>query len=81
MKLKTKQLKLALGEGSHTHIMESKKEITYEQFGEVLEFVLADQGIITHEEHDKIILQPGSYTKYPQTEYDPFSQSMRAVFD
>jgi hypothetical protein len=81
MKHKSKTLKLALGEATHTHLMTSKSEIKYNIFEEEIEFILNAQGIITHEEHDRIVLPPGHYQKYPQAEYDPFTNNMRAVFD
>ena len=85
MKQKKKQkehkLVLALGEGSHTHIMTSKKEIDAKIVGDQIDFILKDLGIITHEEHDRIVLPAGKYQKFAQQEYDPFARKFRAVFD
>lgn len=79
----TKKLVLALGEGSNTHILTSKKEIDFkvDEATEQVEFILHSQGILTHEEHAKIVLEQGKYKKYPQMEYDPFTENLRAVFD
>lgn len=80
---KTKKLTLALGESTHTHIINSKQEIEYvdEKFSNDLSFILKERGIITHEEHATIILNPGNYYKVNQVEYDPFTDLVRAVFD
>lgn len=82
MKNSGKKLVLALGESTHTHVMESKKPIEWtEKANEEIDFILQELGIITHEEHNKIVLKAGVYRKYPQMEYDPFQNEMRFVFD
>lgn len=75
-------LKLALGEGSNTHILHSEKEIqsTLNPDDEI-EFLLKGTGVVLHEEHDRIVLDKGKYVKYPQMEYNPFIQRMNRVFD
>jgi deoxyribodipyrimidine photolyase len=80
---KTKKLVLALGESTHTHIMHCEKEIEYDldQNTEAIKFVLRERGIITHEEHDRIVLEPGAYVKTNQVEFDPFNQTVSRVFD
>jgi hypothetical protein len=80
---KTKKLVLALGESTHTHIMHCEKEIEYEldEQTEAISFLLKDTGVITHEEHDRIVLKPGRYHKTNQVEFDPFNQTISRVFD
>ena len=73
-----------MGETVHEHNLICESEIEYE-FSEKdslqVDFLLKECGIVTHPEHDKIILQPGEYTKYPQQEYDYWTKANRAVFD
>jgi hypothetical protein len=80
---KTKKLVLALGESTHTHIMHSEKAITYKvnEQTEAIAFLLEGTGVITHEEHDRIVLEPGAYRKTNQVEWDPFNQTTSRVFD
>lgn len=78
---KAKKLTLALGEGSHTHIMRSKEDVKYRIENEEIDFELTSDGVITHEEHDRMILPPGKYHKYPQFELDPFTNRHVAVWD
>jgi hypothetical protein len=81
-KKKTKKLVLALGESSHTHILNCAKEIEYEQgTDEAISFLLKDTGVVTHEEHDRIVLPPGKFHKTNQVEWNPFSQETSRVFD
>lgn len=80
--MKTKKLVLALGESTHTHIIECKENIEYNQGeNEVIEFLLKDTGVITHEEHDRIVLDKGFYTKINQVEFNPFDNSISNVYD
>lgn len=77
------KLVLALGESTHTHIMHSEAEIEAEvdESTEAIAFLLKDTGIITHEEHDRIVLEPGRYHKTNQVEFDPFNMTVSRVFD
>ena len=82
MQKTTKKLVLALGESTHTHIMTSKSDIDYRDLGnESISFLLKGTGVITHEEHDRIVLPAGSYVKVNQVEYDPFLNEVVRVFD
>jgi hypothetical protein len=78
-------LLLALGETAHTHVLHAKKivhrNVNDPNMDDVIEFMLEGTGVIRHEEHDKIVLSPGKYRKYPQMEFDPFLNTHRAVFD
>jgi hypothetical protein len=62
--------------------MHSAADITYKWgAGEAITFLLQKTGVITHEEHDRIVLDPGKYHKTNQVEYDPFNQTVSRVFD
>jgi hypothetical protein len=81
-KKKAKSLALALGESTHTHMLTSARNITFEELVlENIDFSLQSTGVLRHEEHDRIVLPKGRYLKVNQVEYDPFSNSVRAVFD
>lgn len=80
-KLKAKKVVLALGESTNTHILSCEKEVEYEQEGLNIDMLLKDTGVITHEEHDTILLPPGDYSKVNQMEFNPLDQTLNAVFD
>lgn len=83
--MKSKKLVLALGESTHTHVINSPKEIIYEfpftEEDEIIDFEIKEKAVITHEEHDRIVLEKGKYIKFPQMEYDPFANEIRRVYD
>lgn len=83
MKNKSKKLILALGESTHTHILNSEKEVEYynETYSNDITFSVKTKSVISHEEHANIVLNPGNYYKVNQVEYDPFTDLVRAVFD
>lgn len=79
---KSKKVLLKIGEGLHSHIMECKKEIEFEENTESITLNLKDLGIIVHDEHDSIKdLPKGKYESTSQVEYDPFLQNIRNVYD
>jgi hypothetical protein len=79
---KTKRLVLQVGESTHQHILESVGEIEADvREGDTISFMLKEMGILTHEEHGKMVLPPGHYVKYPQVEFDPLGRDIRQVFD
>ena len=80
--MKTKTLILALGESTNTHVLNSKKDIDYSNGrDESIHFLLKDTGVITHEEHDRIVLNEGFYTKTNQVEFNPFDNTISKVYD
>lgn len=88
MKTKNKNMqkakKIVLGEGEiigHKHILESKKELEYEQKNDSTTFMLKDMGILTHDEHDKMVFPKGKYRSYNQVEFNPFDNTIQRVFD
>jgi hypothetical protein len=82
--MKQKAKRIVLGEGEiigHKHILESNSEIEYEQLGNALAFELKSMGILTHDEHAKMLFPAGNYRSYHQVEFNPFDQTVSRVFD
>jgi hypothetical protein len=79
-----KAKKIVLGEGEiigHKHILESKKDMEYTQDIDSITFMLNDIGILTHDEHDKMVFDKGTYKSYNQVEFNPFNNTVQRVFD
>ena len=76
--------KIVLGEGEiigHKHILESNKKMDYQQNQNSIDFVLKSLGVLTHDEHDKMIFPEGKYRSYNQVEFNPFDGTVNRVFD
>ena len=59
-----KAKRIVLGEGEivgHKHILESKTDIEFVNNGDSIDFMLNSMGILTHDEHDRMVFQPGEY--------------------
>ena len=81
---KKKARRIVLGEGEivgHKHILESKSDIEFEQTQESITFMLNSMGILTHDEHDRMVFTPGKYISYNQVEFNPFDNTVQRVFD
>lgn len=80
---KSKRVVLASGEGAHTHAVNSDLPIDYVNLGnETIKFeVKAKPAVVTHEEHDRIVLSQGVYYKTNQVEFNPFTETVSYVFD
>jgi hypothetical protein len=79
-----KAKRIVLGEGEivgHKHILESEKDIAYENSGDSIKFMLNSMGILTHDEHDRMVFEAGKYRSYNQVEFNPFDQTIQRVFD
>jgi hypothetical protein len=79
-----KAKRIVLGEGEiigHKHILESKKDMEYTQDTDSITFMLSDMGILTHDEHDKMVFPKGKYRSYNQVEFNPFDNTVQRVFD
>lgn len=79
-----KAKRIVLGEGEivgHKHILESTKDIVFEQTEDSITFMLNDMGILTHDEHDRMVFGPGEYVSYNQVEFNPFDNTVQRVFD
>ena len=85
-----KAKRLCLGEGEHVsavtgqmikHILESKSDIEYETSANSITFMLKGMGILTHDEHDRMVFEVGTYHSYNQLEFNPLDQTVSRVFD
>ena len=79
-----KAKRIVLGEGEivgHKHILESDTNIEYQENQESIDFVLKSLGVLTHDEHAKMVFQSGSYRSYNQVEFNPFDNTVNRVFD
>lgn len=78
------ELVLELGEVTgHAHrlrgnlmLVESARRVEREMLFEVV-----DRAVLTHEEHDTIVLEKGIYLKVSQVEYNPFVDMITYVRD
>lgn len=87
MKQKTKRLTLGEGEGqtngvTHKHVLQSKENIEFESSDDgSITMMLKDIGILTHDEHDRMVIPAGKYRSYHQVEYNPMHGKTERVFD
>ena len=87
MNQKSKRLILGQGEGRDAtgqikkHVLDSKSNIEYDTTTDSITFMLADMGILTHDEHDKMVFPKGNYRSYNQVEFNPFNNTIQRVFD
>lgn len=79
-----KSKRLVLGEGEtigHKHVLECSADIAYEKTDDHIRILLKGMGILTHDEHDRIVLDPGRYRSYNQVEFNPMDNTVNRVFD
>ena len=79
-----KAKRIVLGEGEiigHKHILESNSDISYQENSESIDFELKALGVLTHDEHAKMVFEKGKYRSYNQVEFNPFDQTVNRVFD
>jgi len=85
-----KAKRLCLGEGEHVsaetgqmikHILSSKSDIEYETTNDSITFMLKDMGVLTHDEHDRMVFESGKYSSYNQVEFNPLDETISRVFD
>ena len=79
-----KAKRIVLGEGEiigHKHILESSQDIEYKEDSNGITFMLKSMGILTHDEHAKMVFPKGKYRSYNQVEFNPFDNSVSRVFD
>lgn len=82
--MKQKAKRIVLGEGEiigHKHILESKEDIEFEQINDALAFELKTIGVLTHDEHARMVFPKGKYRSYHQVEFNPFDQTVSRIFD
>ncbi len=80
---KKEQLILAEGEVTgHLHKLEGDFDVLdYKPMGGDVKFVVNTTALLTHEEHDRILLDSGVYLKVSQVEYNPFTDLVKRVVD
>lgn len=81
---KVKKLQLTPGGAPEKHILKSKSDFEYKNVtpdGQAILFELKNPAVITHDEHDKIVLDQGTYVKTNQVEFNPFTKRIDYVFD
>jgi len=83
---KSKAITLAYGEvtgHSHKLAVENSDILVNESFNENgiegIAFELTEVGTLTHQEHEPIILQPGTYISVIQEEYDPILETRKVL--
>lgn len=79
-----KAKRIVLGEREiigHKHILECPSDIEYEQDENGISFMLKGMGILTHDEHAKMVFGSGNYRSYNQVEFNPFDETINRVFD
>lgn len=79
-----KSKRLVLGEGEtigHKHVLECSNEISYEKSDDHIRLFLSGMGILTHDEHDRIVLDAGKFRSYHQVEFNPMDGTVDRVFD
>jgi hypothetical protein len=85
---KSKRVCLGEGEGidpasgtMNKHVLDCKKNIEYDKTADRIKFMLNDLGILTHNEHKKMVFTPGTYFSYNQVEFSPLDRTVSRVFD
>lgn len=72
-------------ESGHHHVLESKTEFNVIEDKDNLFLELFTPANLVHKKqvnkHRTIVVQPGTYQVKRKTEYDPWNQLIRAVFD
>ncbi len=76
---------LVLEEGEvtgHAHRLNGSIEVLEENLSErQILFRIEKNALLTHEEHDRMVLDRGVYLKVSQVEYDPFSNMIHWIRD
>lgn len=72
-------------ETGHHHILESKMPFAVSVTDEELYLQLFEPAKLVHkkttDKHNTLVVQPGVYRVLRKTEYDPWGQTIREVFD
>jgi hypothetical protein len=77
-------IQLTPGGDPEKHIMTSDKNIevaNISEDGQIIKFTVESTAVITHDEHDKIVLEKGTYYKTNQMEFNPFTNTVSYIFD
>jgi hypothetical protein len=80
---KTESLTVARGETTgHSHVIKGKGILHFiPQDTDFIAFELTEEAVISHEEHNSIVLPPGTYFIETVREYDHFNEETRFVRD
>jgi hypothetical protein len=76
--------RLVLGEGEtigHKHVLESNSVIEYDRSTQRIKWLLQGTGLLTHDEHDRMVFDAGKYRSYHQREFNPMDGTESDVFD
>lgn len=66
----------------HAHRLTGEIEILEEKASQKeMTFKVLDKAVLTHEEHERIVLEKGIYLKVSQVEYNPFENAIRWISD
>jgi len=65
----------------HKHVIEKQKTQLFMDARNVKYVEVKEPASLTHEEHGKIVIQPGNYRIGRVKEYDPFEKELRNVQD
>ncbi|HVI44570.1 MAG TPA: hypothetical protein VM802_06860 [Chitinophaga sp.] len=79
---KTKHL--VLGDAvasSHKHVLEAVSDFEFDREENSIMFLLAAMGILTHDEHDRMVFSAGRFYRYNQVEFNPMDGRVTRVFD
>jgi hypothetical protein len=84
-----KSNRICLGEGEginalgeiKKHVLECSKEIEYDNTDDRIKFLLKDTGVLTHDEHDRMVFTKGTFYSYNQVEFNPMDKTISRVFD
>jgi hypothetical protein len=72
------------GDKDKHHMLSENNGIVLEETstdGQTLTFKVKKQALISHTEHDLLVLDTGRYCKTNQVEYNPFDNTVAYVFD
>jgi hypothetical protein len=81
---KEKAKKLVLSEGEtigHKHVLEAKPGLEFDRANERIRMKVNGLGVLTHDEHDRMVFSTGKYRSYHQVEFNPMDSSVNRVFD
>src|SRR5688500_14537869 len=78
-----KELILEEGEAKeNSHRIKGKIEVLQEDIlQKEIVYHVFDQAVLTHEEHDRMVLEQGIYLKVSQVEYNPFTDIFTWIRD
>lgn len=65
----------------HSHVIEKDKASLFIDNRNVMYVEVREPAMLTHEEHNKIIVQSGKYQIGRVKQYDPFKKELRNVQD